>query len=152
MKKTSKKILVIHGPNLNLLGKRETSLYGSQTLNELNRRLDSLAKKKKYKTIFYQSNVEGNLINHIQKKAKGIHGLLINPAAYTHTSVALRDTLLSVKVPTVEVHMTNIYGREPFRKHSLISDVVSGQVVGFGTQSYDLGLHALINTLERSSL
>lgn len=128
---------------MNLLGRRETPFYGKVNLRELNKHLESVGKNLEIKTLFYQSNVEGNLVTKIQKMADRIDGLLINPAAYTHTSVAIRDVLLTVDIPTVEIHCTNIYKREPFRKHSLISDVVDGQVVGFGIESYELGLEAL---------
>lgn len=147
-KKKQKNILVIHGPNLNLLGKRESKLYGTQTLSSINIKLSALAKKKKYQTIVYQSNIEGDIVSKIQKLSKKVAGILINPAAYTHTSVALRDVLLAVSLPTVEVHLSNIYKREPFRRQSLICDVVEGQVVGFGAKSYELGLKALIQTID----
>ena len=108
-----------------------------------------MAKKKKYRLLSYQSNVEGNLVTQIQKARQKVDGILINPAAYTHTSVAIRDALLAVEIPTVEVHLSNIYKRESFRKNSLISDVVQGQVIGFGPKSYELGLDALIQMIER---
>lgn len=145
----TKKILVLHGPNLNLLGKREPSLYGFATLQKINAHLKKIARKQKYTLLSYQSNVEGVLVTQIQKWAPRIDGILINPAAYTHTSVAIRDALVAVGIPTVEVHLSNIYKREPFRKQSLISDVVDGQIVGFGPKSYELGLQALIQTIER---
>jgi len=145
----TKKILVLHGPNLNLLGHREPSLYGSVSLPKINAHLKKMAQKKNYALLTYQSNVEGNLVTQIQKWAPRVDGILINPAAYTHTSVAIRDALVAAQVPTVEVHLSNIYKREPFRKQSLISDVVCGQVVGFGPKSYELGLEALIQRVER---
>lgn len=150
MKKNKRKILILNGPNLNLLGKREKSVYGNQTLHTINTALKKIARsqKKPYEIIFYQSNIEGHLISKIQKMAEKVDGILINPAAYTHTSVALRDVLSTVHVPTIEVHLSNIYKREPFRKYSLISDVVEGQVIGFGPKSYVLGLEALIQTIE----
>ncbi len=144
----TKKILVLHGPNLNLLGKRELSLYGSFSLKKINAHLKKIARAQKYTLFSYQSNVEGTLVTKIQKWASKVDGILINPAAYTHTSIAIRDVLVAVGIPTVEVHLSNIYKREPFRKQSLISDVVDGQVVGFGPKSYELGLHALIQTIE----
>lgn len=107
-----------------------------------------MASRKNCETIFYQSNSEGRLVSKIQKMAKSVDGILINLAAYTHTSVAIRDALLSVTIPMVEVHISNIYKREPFRHHSLISDIVDGQVIGFGTKSYHLGLHALVEAIE----
>ncbi|MBI3018453.1 MAG: type II 3-dehydroquinate dehydratase [Deltaproteobacteria bacterium] len=145
----TKKILVLHGPNLNLLGYRELSLYGPLSLQKINTHLKKIAQKQKYTLLSYQSNVEGALVTKIQKWALKVDGILINPAAYTHTSIAIRDALLAVGIPTVEVHLSNIYKREPFRKHSLISDVVHGQVIGFGAKSYELGLEALIQTIER---
>ena len=150
MKKT-KKILIVHGPNLNLLGKREKEIYGEKKLKKINLKLRKIALQKKYEPVFYQSNIEGHLVSKIQKMSKKVDGLLINPAAYTHTSIALRDVLLATKLPAVEVHLSNIYQREPFRHHSLISDVVTGQVTGFGTKSYELGMKALINVLEKKT-
>lgn len=150
MMKKNKKILVIHGPNLNLLGKRERPLYGGHTLLYINDRLKLLAKKHNYEVLCYQSNIEGRLVSKIQTLSPMVDGILINPAAYTHTSVAIRDALLATALPMVEVHLSNIFKREPFRKHSLISDVVCGQVIGFGAQSYFMGLSALMQTLERT--
>ncbi|MBI3017369.1 MAG: type II 3-dehydroquinate dehydratase [Deltaproteobacteria bacterium] len=144
-----KKILVLHGPNLNLLGSREPSTYGSLSLQEINARLKKIAQKQKYALLSYQSNIEGALVTKIQKWGSKVDGILINPAAYTHTSVAIRDALVAVGIPTVEVHLSNIHKRESFRRQSLISDVVEGQIVGFGPKSYELGLQALIQTIER---
>lgn len=138
-------ILVIHGPNLDLLGKRETSIYGSDTINDINSAIKKLADRKKIKCEFFQSNHEGDIVAKIGK-AK-VKGILINPAAYTHTSVAIRDALSAKKVPTVEVHLSNIYAREEFRHKSLIAPVVSGQISGFGTNSYVLGFEALLGML-----
>jgi len=123
-------------------------MYGTKNLKTLNRELSKIAKKNKYTTEFYQSNIEGNIVTKIQKSSKNIAGLLINPAAYTHSSIAIRDALLAIQLPAVEVHCSNIYKREPFRQQSLISDVVDGQVIGFGSASYKLGLNALIERLE----
>ena len=143
------KILVIHGPNLDLLGKREPQVYGKTTLAQINQRLKALAAKAKVNLKIIQSNHEGKIVDAVGK-ARGKFGcILINPAAYTHTSVAIRDALVAAQVPTVEVHLSNIYKREPFRKQSLISDVVCGQVIGFGPKSYELGLEALIQRVER---
>lgn len=142
-------VLIVHGPNMNLLGKRESPFYGNMDLKKLNRHLQKMGEQFEVNTLFYQSNTEGRLITKIQKMAGKIDGLLVNPAAYTHTSVAIRDVLLTVNVPTVEVHCSNIYKREPFRKHSLISDVVDGQVVGFGIESYELGLRALSQLIHK---
>ncbi len=141
------KILVIHGPNLNLLGSREQELYGRLTLPEINTQVRKMAKKIKVEVEIFQSNDEGELVTKIGEAKGNYQGLLINPAAYTHTSVALRDAILSVGIPTVEVHISNIYRREEFRRHSFISDIALGQVVGFGPESYLLGLEGLVNYL-----
>lgn len=136
---------------MNLLGKRESPFYGSIGLRKLNRHLKKMGEKFSLKTLFYQSNIEGHLVTKIQKMSQKIDGLLINPAAYTHTSVAIRDVLLTIDIPTVEIHCSNIYKREPFRRHSLISDVVQGQVIGFGIESYELGLRALFQLVRKRS-
>lgn len=146
--KTSKRILVIHGPNLNLLGKREASIYGKVTILEINKSLSSEAKKRGYQLQFLQSNHEGKMVDAIGLASKKFAGILINPAAYTHTSVALRDALLAISLPAVEVHLSNIYKREEFRHHSMTAPACVGQVTGFGKYSYILGLSGLINALE----
>lgn len=140
-----KKILVIHGPNLNLLGKREPEVYGKVTLKEINVALEKLAKSKKAKLTIVQSNHEGEIVDLIGKAKKKFDALLINPAAYTHTSVAIRDAIAASKIPTVEAHLSNIYSREEFRHTSLIAPVASGQISGFGINSYILGLEACLN-------
>lgn len=138
------KILVIHGPNLNLLGKREQSIYGRITIEEINKRLKDIAKKHGVQLDVYQSNHEGEIVDKIGK-AKGKYGaLLINPAAYTHTSVAIRDAILATEIPTVEAHLSNIYSREDFRHTSLVAAVAKGQISGFGMDSYLYGLDAAI--------
>jgi 3-dehydroquinate dehydratase-2 len=137
-----KKILVIHGPNLNLLGKREKDLYGEVTLEEINKELKALGKMLKVLVDIFQSNSEGELVTKIQKSMGKYGALVINPGAYTHTSIALRDAILAVEVPTVEVHLSNIYQREEFRKKSMLADVVVGQITGFKVDSYLLGLRA----------
>lgn len=143
-----KKILVIHGPNLNLLGDREKAIYGKQSLKEINSLLEKLAKTHKVSLQIVQSNHEGEIVDLIGKaKKEGIKAILINPAAYTHTSVAIRDAIAAVKIPTVEVHLSNIYAREEFRQHSLISAVAAGQISGFGVNSYFLGLQAAIQLI-----
>jgi 3-dehydroquinate dehydratase II len=142
--KNKKTFLVIHGPNLNLLEKRDKKLYGKRSLDSINSSLLKIAKQRKVNLTIYQSNIEGLLVSKIQKAATHYDGILINPAAYTHTSIAIRDALMAVKKPIIEVHMTNIFKREPFRQQTLISDVVDGQVIGLGTKSYKLGLEALI--------
>ncbi len=143
-----KKILVLHGPNLNMLGKREKKIYGKISLEKINSDLKSLSEELGVDLKFKQSNIEGELVNFIQEAAKnGTSGILINPAAYTHTSVAIRDALLAVKIPTVEVHISNIYQREEFRHKSLTAPACIGQVAGFGKMSYLLGLMALVNRI-----
>jgi 3-dehydroquinate dehydratase II len=137
-------ILVLHGPNLNLLGQREPGIYGSLSLAEINRLLKEEAEKLAVNIEFTQSNHEGVLVDQIHS-AKGQHqGILINPGAYTHTSVALRDAIAGINIPTVEVHLSNVYRREEFRHHSYIAPVAIGQISGFGAQSYMLGLQALV--------
>ncbi|OGX15180.1 MAG: type II 3-dehydroquinate dehydratase [Omnitrophica WOR_2 bacterium RBG_13_41_10] len=142
-----KKILVIHGPNLNLLGKREPGIYGKTTLKQINQALEKAAKKYKIKLIAKQSNHEGEIVDLIGKNKNKASGILINPAAYTHTSVAIRDAILAAGIPTIEVHLSNIHSREEFRHKSLISPVVKGTIMGFGPKSYILGLEALIDLI-----
>ncbi|MFH1640957.1 MAG: type II 3-dehydroquinate dehydratase [Candidatus Omnitrophota bacterium] len=142
-----KKILVIHGPNLDLLGQREPAIYGKVTLKRINDELMKIAKKKKISLKIAQSNHEGEIVDLIGKNKKKFDGLLINPAAYTHTSVAIRDAILASGLITVEVHLSNIYSREEFRQKSLISPVAKGTVLGFGLNSYALGLMALIDLI-----
>ena len=143
-----KKILVIHGPNLNLLGKREPAIYGRGTLDEINKALKKIARKRKISLAIKQSNHEGEIVDSIGKAKNRYAGLLINPAAYTHTSVAIRDAIVASGIITVEVHLSNIYSREEFRHRSLISPVVKGTILGFGAKSYKLGLEALIDLIE----
>ncbi len=142
------KILVLHGPNLNLLGERETGIYGRVTMRDINDALRAEARKHKVKISFEQSNHEGKIVDTIGKARKSYNGILINPAAYTHTSVAIRDALLACALPAVEVHLSNIYQREEFRRHSLTAPACVGQVAGFGKESYLLGLRALLHTLQ----
>lgn len=142
-------ILVLHGPNLNLLGMREPGVYGSVTLDEINRLLEQEAQTLGVTLSALQSNHEGALVDAIHA-ARGQHqGIVINAGAYTHTSVALRDAIAGVAIPTVEVHLSNIYRREDFRHHSYIAPVVIGQISGFGWQSYRLGLQALVGYLKQ---
>jgi 3-dehydroquinate dehydratase-2 len=140
-----KKILVIHGPNLNLLGKRETDVYGHITLEEVNKQIGKLADELGVSVDYFQSNSEGELVSEIQKTMGNYEALVINPGAYTHTSIALRDAVAGVGIPTVEVHLSNIYQREDFRKKSMLADVAVGQITGFRVDSYLLGLRAASN-------
>lgn len=141
-------ILVIHGPNLNLLGEREPDIYGTVSLPKINQAIQKEAQKLSAQVMFVQSNHEGELVDVIGAAKKSYHGILINPAAYTHTSVALRDALAACGIPAVEVHLSNIYAREEFRRQSLTAPVCVGQVSGFGPESYLLGLRALVETLK----
>ncbi|ANV91454.1 type II 3-dehydroquinate dehydratase [Picosynechococcus sp. PCC 8807] len=138
-------ILVLHGPNLNLLGLREPEIYGATTLKDINTRLEKEAKILGVSLHCFQSNHEGALVDQIQAALGKFSGILINPAAYTHTSVALRDALAAVNLPTIEVHLSNIHQRETFRHHSYIAPIAVGQICGFGAESYYLGLRALVN-------
>ncbi len=143
-----KKILVIHGPNLNLLGTREKDIYGQITLAEINQQLQKKARTQEVELEIFQSNHEGEIVDIIQKaKNNQVGAILINPAGYTHTSVAIRDAILAVGIPTVEVHLSNIHSREDFRHTSLIAPVAKGQVSGFGANSYYLGLDAALSLL-----
>ena len=141
------KILVIHGPNLNLLGTREPQVYGRITLDKINLMLKAQAKKSKVNLVIKQSNHEGEIVDLIGKAKSKFDGLLINPAAYTHTSVAIRDAIAASGIITVEVHLSNIYSREEFRHKSLISPVAKGTILGFGYKSYLLGLEALLDII-----
>tara|TARA_B100000700_G_scaffold228985_1_gene253083 strand:- start:137 stop:574 length:438 start_codon:yes stop_codon:yes gene_type:complete len=142
-------LLLINGPNLNLVGKREPSIYGSQTLEVIQQELLTLASSLDAELKFFQSNSEGEMIDCIQKSAGSIDGILINAGAYTHTSIALRDALLGVDIPYVELHLSNIYSREEFRHKSFLSDKALGLVCGFGANSYRLALRGLVTYLKR---
>lgn len=141
--------MILHGPNLNLLGKREPGVYGTVTLDEINQLLEREAEALQVKISPFQSNHEGALVDAIHAAMGQHQGLLINAGAYTHTSVAIRDAIAAVAIPTVEVHLSNIYKREEFRHHSYIAPVSIGQISGFGAQSYWLGLIALVNHLKK---
>ena len=142
-------LLVINGPNLNLVGKREPAIYGSQTLEDIQEELLTLASELDAKLKFFQSNSEGEMIDCIQNSVGSIDGILINAGAYTHTSIALRDALLGVSIPYVEVHLSNIYSREEFRHKSFLSDKALGLVCGFGANSYQLALEGIVSYLKR---
>ena len=142
------RILVIHGPNLGLLGKREPAIYGNLTLKEVNRSLEELAGQLEVELEIQQLDGEGEIVSRIGKAITQFEGILINPAAYTHTSVAIRDAIAAVELPTVEVHLSNVAARESFRHCSMISGVTLGQISGFGPASYLLGLRALAEHLK----
>jgi 3-dehydroquinate dehydratase-2 len=143
------RVLVLHGPNLNLLGEREPEIYGTTGLEEVNARLEALAKEHGVEVEFFQSNHEGALIDRVQEAPAWADGILINPGGLTHTSVALRDALSATTLPVVEVHLSNIFARESFRHHSYVSGVARGLVCGFGPGSYPLGLLGLLEQLDR---
>jgi len=137
------KIIIINGPNLNLLGEREKEKYGNITLKQIERDCKSFGKKKNIQITFKQSNIEGKIIDYIQDSRKKYHGLIINAAGYTHTSVAIRDALMILTIPVVELHITNIYNREKFRHKSLLSKAAKSVICGFGTKGYVLALEGL---------
>ena len=142
------KILFLNGPNLNLLGTREPDKYGNQTLQDIETCITEEAQKLNVDIDFYQSNIEGELVNKIQEAKNIFDGIVMNPAAYTHTSVAIRDAILAVSIPTVEIHISNIHTREEFRKTSLTAPACIGQITGFGVNSYKLGLMAIYDYLK----
>ncbi|NET58214.1 MAG: type II 3-dehydroquinate dehydratase [Symploca sp. SIO2E6] len=146
---TTVSILVLHGPNLNLLGRREPDVYGSVTLDQINQLLVDEGQQLGVTVVALQSNHEGVLVDAIHDALLKHQGILINPAAFTHTSVALRDALAAVAIPVVEVHLSNVYQREAFRHHSFIAPIAIGQISGFGEESYRLGLHALVNKIRK---
>jgi len=142
-----KNILVLNGPNLNLLGARQPEIYGKTTLAHIEKKLGALARELGVKIDFRQSNSEGELVTWIQQSAGKFGAIVINPAAYTHTSLAMRDAIAAVGIPTIEIHLSNIYRRESFRHHSYIAEVAVGQIAGFGVESYLLGLRAAASLL-----
>ncbi len=141
------KILIVNGPNINMLGTREPEIYGSLTLDDINAQLTDYAKELGVEIETFQSNIEGEIVDKIQSAKKDCQGIVINPAAYTHTSVAIRDAISAVALRAVEVHISNIHSREEFRKHSFIAPVCIGQISGFGADSYKLGLKGLVDFL-----
>ena len=145
------KIIIINGPNLNLLGQREQSQYGSTTLESLKEKCVNKSKELGLKIEFFQSNVEGEIVNTIQNSIKNFDGMIINAAAFTHTSVAIRDALEVFKKPTIELHISNIYSREEFRQKSLISDIVTGGIFGLGTDGYILAIISLEKLLKNEN-
>ena len=142
------KILVVNGPNINLLGTREKENYGEFTLESINNELKSLADNLNVEIEFYQSNTEGEIVDKIQSAKGFFDGLIINPAAYTHTSIAIRDAISAIKIPAIEVHLSNIYAREEFRHNSFIAPVCIGQIAGFKGNGYLLALRAIVNYLK----
>jgi 3-dehydroquinate dehydratase-2 len=144
------KVCVLHGPNINLLGTREPDVYGQDTFDEMNKKIKERAKTIDVEARIFQSNSEGEMIDIIHDALKWADAIIINPGAYTHYSYAIRDALAAVRLPTVEVHLTNVNAREEFRRHSVISPVASGQIVGFGTNGYLLALDAVKRMLEES--
>ncbi|MCB1700198.1 MAG: type II 3-dehydroquinate dehydratase [Pseudomonadales bacterium] len=145
-------ILVLHGPNLNLLGKREPDIYGSTTLADINLGLERLARDRGHHLLHMQSNAEYELVERVQDaRPEGVNFILINPAAFTHTSVALRDALSAVDIPFIEIHLSNVHAREEFRRFSYFSDLARGVICGLGAQGYELGLLAALRQLEQQS-
>jgi 3-dehydroquinate dehydratase-2 len=148
LKNSNVKILVVHGPNLNLLGSREPDIYGRETLADINSRLSTRGKVTGVEVLNFQSNLEGSLIDRIQQaKGEGVGFIVLNPAGYTHTSVALRDALAAVAIPFIEVHLSNVHAREAFRRHSYFSDIAVGTVCGLGSRGYDYALEYAIGSI-----
>lgn len=146
------KILVLNGPNLNLLGTREPSVYGSTTLAEINQQLQAIAVAAGVELVTFQSNAEGELVDRVQAaKPEGVGMIVINPGAYTHTSIALRDAFAAVAIPFIEVHLSNVHAREPFRQQSYLSDVAVGVITGLGADGYHFALEAAIRRLKRGT-
>lgn len=144
------KVTIINGPNLNLLGKRETNIYGNETLSSIESSITELAATWEMNIDFLQSNHEGEIVDQIHQANESSNGIIINPAAFTHTSVAIRDAIAAINIPVIEVHLSNIHAREEFRHHSYIAPVSLGQICGFGPMSYHLALHAMKDYLSRN--
>ena len=147
----NKKILIINGPNLNLLGEREQSQYGKNTLNDIQNKCSKLSEETNDKIEFFQSNIEGEIVNKIQQVRNEFNGVIINAAGFTHTSVSIRDALEILKIPIIEVHISNIYKREEFRQKSLLSGVVTGGIFGLGTECYILAIKALQSLMKNGN-
>lgn len=144
-------ILVLHGPNLNMLGEREPAIYGHATLSDINQSLEQQARESGHHLLHMQSNAEHELVERIQDaRHEAVNFILINPAAFTHTSVALRDALAAVQIPFIEIHLSNVHAREEFRSHSFFSDIALGVICGLGPQGYELGLQAALHHLDQS--
>jgi 3-dehydroquinate dehydratase-2 len=144
-------ILVLHGPNLNLLGEREPEIYGRETLNDINQKLEQQARDRGHHLLYMQSNAEYELIERVQDaRHEGVNFILINPAAFTHTSIALRDAFAAVQIPFIEIHLSNVHAREEFRQHSYLSDLAMGVICGLGAQGYELGLQAALRAIENA--
>ena len=145
---TRKRVLVIHGPNLNMLGKREPEIYGDQSLDDINAQLKKMGEELDLEIVTFQSNHEGEIVTRIQQAYGSCDGILFNPAAYTHTSIAVRDALSLLDIPIVEIHLSNIYKREPFRHDSLIADIAAARIAGFGATGYLLALQGLAGLIK----
>jgi 3-dehydroquinate dehydratase-2 len=147
----NRQVLVLHGPNLNLLGAREPAVYGRESLKAINRRLVDAGRAAGAEVVCYQSNLEGELIDRVQQAGRdGVGFIVLNPAAYTHTSVALRDALAGVAIPFIEVHLSNVHAREPFRHRSYFSDLAVGTICGLGSRAYDFALEYALKAAARS--
>ena len=145
------KIIILNGPNLNLLGEREKNQYGNFTLNEINRKCEDFANRNDIDLLLYQSNIEGELVTKIQDSRNDQNGLIINAGGYTHTSVAIHDALKIIKIPIIELHISNIYNREEFRHKSLISNIAKGVICGFGSEGYIMALKAMNKFLKNEN-
>ena len=141
------KIMVIQGPNLNMLGVREQNIYGPMKLEQVHKQMQDVASQNNLEIEFFQTNLEGEIVDKIQESLGDAHGIIINPAAYTHTSVAIRDAIAAVNIPTIEVHISNVHRREEFRQKSMIAPVCAGQITGFGPFSYHLAMIAIMQIL-----